>query len=500
MTPAISPAWPTTDTDAMTREERKAPATLLVVDDTEANRYALARILKNAGFNVIEAGHGAEALTRVASARPDLVVLDVKLPDIPGWDVCRQIKSNPATALVSVLHVSASYVTEQDRAHGLNQGADGYLTQPIEPGVLVATVRALLRLKRTTEALTLAEGRLETVLTNTPGMVFAVDSQGICTLAKGRALESWQLSPTALIGRPFADAVAHDGFRASIARALGGDRFIDELRLDDRWYELCFAPLPLIGVESAGFVCLVNDITERRRGERMRERLLAQVANDLRNPLYGIKLTAAALKQHLQGSGAASASAYVSQAVGKVVRLADQANRFIGNLGDYEQLQSGTIAIHRRNHDVRRLLWEAIEIMQPVIDSRSITLDRQGANQSCVLSCDGDRLLQVFTSGLGHAIQYTPARGTVQALLAVDPNEVSVIFEHDGHTIAETTLPHTFNPPRSSDVTGEALVGLGLSLAQGIVSAHGGRIETHNSPTGRARICYILPRLLAAES
>lgn len=488
----VRDTWPMNDLDAIEREERQSPATLLVVDDNEANRYALARTLKTAGFRVVEAAGGAEAMERVPTLRPDLVVLDVRMPDVPGWEVCRRIKSNPATALIPVLHVSASFVTEQDRAHGLNHGADGYLTQPVEPTVLIATVRSLLRLKRTSEALALAEARLETVLANTPGMVFAVDACGICTLASGRALDDWQLTPVAIVGRVFGDALPDQVLHNSAARALAGETFVDELRFDERWFELCFASLPLTHGEPAGFICLVNDITERRRDERMRERMLVHVAEDMRKPVYGIKVTIEALKQTLQNQTVEAS--YVKQAVDKIARLADLADRFIGNLSDYDHMQSGKIALHRRHNDLCQLLREAIDTMRPLADSKAIRLDVLLSDQSCMLSCDGERLLQVFASALGHALQYTPARGVVRIALRVDTNEVHVILDHDGVAIPEGAMPHTFDGHRARDMKGTALAGLGLSLAEAIVNAHGGSIEHQTGPDRRARIVYRLPR------
>ena len=98
---------------------------ILHVDDNEANRYIVARILQNAGFTVVEAATGAAGLKAAAEHQPALVILDVKLPDISGFEVCRQIKANPETAFIPVLHLSASFVQSQDKAEGLDSGADG---------------------------------------------------------------------------------------------------------------------------------------------------------------------------------------------------------------------------------------------------------------------------------------------------------------------------------------------------------------------------------------
>ncbi len=123
------------------------PPTILNVNDDDANRYALTRILRTRGFRVEEARDGAEALRRVADARPDLVLLDVDLPDLDGFEVCRRIKADPETAAIPVLHLSAHFVLEEDRTHGLVSGADGYLIQPVEPLELVVSIRGLIRMR-----------------------------------------------------------------------------------------------------------------------------------------------------------------------------------------------------------------------------------------------------------------------------------------------------------------------------------------------------------------
>lgn len=118
--------------------------TIAIIDDTEGTRYALRRTLERAGFQVLEGENGADAL-RLAALRPALVILDVHLPDIMGPDVARQIKSEPTLRGIPVLHLSASHTSETDRATGLNSGADAYLTEPVEPELLLATIHALLR-------------------------------------------------------------------------------------------------------------------------------------------------------------------------------------------------------------------------------------------------------------------------------------------------------------------------------------------------------------------
>jgi CheY-like chemotaxis protein len=121
------------------------PATLLVVDDSATKRYLLVSWLTRAGFTVQQAETGGEALRMLPGSGVDLVVLDVKLPDMSGFDVCERIKSDPQYGALPVIHVSAHAVDVVDRTQGLNRGADAYLVEPIEPDELIATCQAVLR-------------------------------------------------------------------------------------------------------------------------------------------------------------------------------------------------------------------------------------------------------------------------------------------------------------------------------------------------------------------
>ncbi|WP_167758666.1 response regulator [Zemynaea arenosa] len=121
------------------------PNSVLNVDDNEAGRYAKTRLLRNAGFRVAEAATAAEAMECIAEDPPRLVLLDVKLPDLDGRELCRRIKDDPATSHIKVVHTSAAYITQSDVESGLENGADGYLTSPVEPVELVQTLRSLMQ-------------------------------------------------------------------------------------------------------------------------------------------------------------------------------------------------------------------------------------------------------------------------------------------------------------------------------------------------------------------
>lgn len=191
--------------------------TILVVDDVEANRYLVSSWLRRGGYRVTEAGTGQDALAALARTPADLVLLDVNLPDMTGYEVCAQVKANPDTAAVPVIHISATAVEPEDEARGLTGGADAYLLEPVDPRVLVATVEAVLRYYR---ARAMAE-RLAARLTHLTGVTLALNSAAtfdeLLSVAAAGAAAMFGGGATALTATPA-------GVRS--AAAAGGDEVV----------------------------------------------------------------------------------------------------------------------------------------------------------------------------------------------------------------------------------------------------------------------------------
>jgi putative two-component system response regulator len=141
---------------------------VLVVDDESANRELLVEILSREGHEVITASDGRRALEQFKVARPDLVLLDVQMPHVDGYEVCRRLKSDSSTRLTPIVLITSLSAT-QDRVNGLEAGADDFLTKPVERASLLARTRSLLSLKRFTDELEHAETVLFTLARSIEG-------------------------------------------------------------------------------------------------------------------------------------------------------------------------------------------------------------------------------------------------------------------------------------------------------------------------------------------
>ncbi len=246
---------------------------ILNVDDTEATRMLVSRILTKAGFEMLEATTAAQALEMVQTLRPDMVILDVRLPDGSGLDACRRIKTDPVSSPTPVLQVSATFVGEEDKARGLDVGADAYLTHPLEPLVLIATVNALLRMRKAEDALRASAREWRTTFDAISDCVALLDRDATI-LRHNRAFESlvgsrddghtgrsaWQVLQPAFEGTESLERY----FRRETETPVSL-----KMRLEDRWFLAKSDPLTDGHGAFEGAVLILSDITERRRAEML---------------------------------------------------------------------------------------------------------------------------------------------------------------------------------------------------------------------------------------
>jgi diguanylate cyclase (GGDEF)-like protein len=129
----------------------RAPGTILVVDDRESNRQLLRDMLEGVGHRVVSARDGREAIAVALADRPDIILLDVKMPGMDGFEVCTQLQTLSETATIPVMFVTANYTEEQDVLHGLEIGAYDYLVKPVSRSLLLARVGVMLRIHRSDE-------------------------------------------------------------------------------------------------------------------------------------------------------------------------------------------------------------------------------------------------------------------------------------------------------------------------------------------------------------
>ncbi|QGZ65863.1 ATP-binding response regulator [Paraburkholderia acidisoli] len=364
-----------------------ALATLILnVDDNEGARYVKSRVLRHAGFAVIEAATGQGALDAVREHAPALVLLDVKLPDISGIEVCRMIKGDAQTNSTLVLQTSAAAVETRDKILALDGGADSYLTEPVEPAELIANVRALLRLYAAEKAL--------------------------------------------------------------------------------------------------------------RDADRRKDRFLATLAHELRNPLAPIRNAIELLdprhgaNDHVRADARQIAS-----------RQVEHLGRLVDDLLDVSRISHGKIALQMDTLDLRHIVEMAVETSRPFLEAKAQHLSVEIDCEPCHVMGDAIRVAQIISNLLSNAAKYTTEGGQIALRLDSNEGEVAIRVRDNGIGIAPDELPYVFDlfmQSREAIKRADGGLGIGLALVRELAELHGGTVGAHSDGLDRgSEFTVRLPLALA---
>lgn len=264
---------------------------ILVVDNDDAGRDTTVKMIRKAGFPVMEAASGIETLEK-ACAGPGLMVLEVDLPDMSGFEICRKIKENPATAHIPVLHLSATSLDDQSKVKGLNCGADAYLTQPVELSVLIATINALLRMKQAEEKMACLAHQWQSTFDAVKDAIFILDADQRIVRTNQAAEDLFQRPADAMSGRHCWEIVHGTTEPIPECPLLRGRQSLQretrELRMGEFWFEVTVDPILDAENRLTGVVHIMSDITERKQAEEKIRQSEESYRNIFQNAQVGL--------------------------------------------------------------------------------------------------------------------------------------------------------------------------------------------------------------------
>ncbi|MFL6674030.1 MAG: response regulator [Massilia sp.] len=474
---------------------------ILNVDDNDGARYAKTRILQSAGFRVEEATNGMDALAIVKRDTPALVLLDVKLPDINGIEVCRRIKADPDTNCVLVLQTSAALTGRADKIRGLEGGADNYLAAPIESDELIANVNALLRMRQTRDELRDSDERFRQLTDNIEDVfwMFSVPQRALVYVSPayaaiwGRSCESLHDNHAGWLEAVHPDDRARQQARWDGLAAL--PHYEEEFRVVlpggcTRWVRDRVFPVRDAKGEVYRVARVTSDISPRKEMEALlraadsnKNQFLATLAHELRNPLSPIRNAAALL-----GAGGDGAGERQAHARAVITRQVDHLAHLVDDLLDVARISEGKIALRREEVNLGTVIGQAVETAAPLIAARGHQLELRMPGEEVWVSGDPVRLAQSMGNLLHNAAKFTPTGGKIRVAASVVNGDTVRIAVHDnGIGISADNLPRIFDmftqaavPP---DHAPEGL-GIGLSLVSRLLEMHGGHLEAQSPGIG----------------
>jgi PAS domain S-box-containing protein len=474
---------------------------ILNVDDNDGARYVKTRILQSAGFEVIEAANGTDALELARKNKPALVLLDVKLPDISGIEVCRRIKTDVSTCTVLVLQTSAALIGRDDKIRGLDGGADNYLAAPIEADELIANVNALLRLQRTQTELRNSEERFRQ-LTDNIDDVFWMFNLGDHQLLYaspayehlfGRRLAQLQQAPDDWV------AAVHGGDRALVLEGwlgvLENGHYDQEYRLaldgKTRWVRDRAFLVRDDQQQPYRIARITSDISGRKNMEGLlraaddnKNDFLATLAHELRNPLSPIRNAVTLMNTVPLADGETHRKAREV-----ILRQVRHLSHLVDDLLDVARISEGKLTLRRQDVELHTVVEPAVETVKALIDARRHTLTVTLPPQPVRLHGDPVRLSQVIGNLLHNAAKFTDPGGQIALTVALpQPDRLRITVSDNGIGITTYNLGRIFEMFAQGASTQDRVhdgLGIGLSLVSTLVEMHDGTVEVHSAGIGK---------------
>jgi signal transduction histidine kinase/FixJ family two-component response regulator len=485
--------------------------TVLIADDEEDIRDGAERILKRIGFRVIKAARGDEAQRMVEAMRPDLVLLDLKMPGKDGMEVLQFIREVDPHILVIII---TGFATVETAIEAMKRGAYDFIPKPFEPDQLRIVVNRTadkVRLTREAEHLeqeklrTLSDlgtekSRIHTIVESLPDGVLVTNTAGQVVLMNPACRQLLGLGPEAKPGNPIDAYISNDAF-CRLVMEISQGRILDfedipaqEFALPNEKFLRARAQ-PVLGErrECLGAVVNLVDITTLKIVDRLKSEFVSKVTHELRSPLSTIHEQLATVIGDLVDHAPAQDQHILTRAKEKTKGLIS----LINDLLDMSRIDEGLICREPRPVVLGELLGGIVEFLGAKAEAKhqSLTLSLP-AEPLPELQADPLALESIFGNLIANAISYTPEGGRIRVEADMAGVNVRVRVSDNGLGIPEKHLPRIFErfyrvkDEQTRYITG---TGLGLSIVKGLLDAMGGFIEVQSTPGEGSVFTVLLP-------
>ncbi|HEY3966263.1 MAG TPA: response regulator [Planctomycetaceae bacterium] len=417
-------------------------ANILLVDDEPRNLTVLESILEGPGYRLVSAESGDQALLALVASDFAVIVLDIHMPGMNGFELAQLIKSRPKTATIPIIFLTAHYSEDRHVLEGYGTGAVDYLHKPVNAVILRSKVAVFSQLYRMSRDSLLANKTLTAEVTE-----------------RRRVQEEM--------------------------RALQNDL---ERRVEERTAELLAANRALQAIQH-----------ELKEADRRKDQFLAMLGHELRNPLAPIRNAISIVKK----LGLDNADLVWCQDV--IERQTEHLVRLVDDLLDVSRVSRGKIQIEKRTIDVAVAVQQALEICRPVIDARRHNLSVSLPAAPILVDGDLTRLAQVVANLINNAAKYTDAGGHIWVTVDGDGDDarnVAIRVRDDGRGLDAEAIANLFQLFYQVDIDldrADGGLGVGLALVRSLVEMHGGTVAATSAGRGQgSEFTVRLPRTAQA--
>ena len=479
-------------------------ATILIVDDDATNVVVLEGILEAAGYQLVVAKNGYEALALLAQEPPDLILLDVMMPEMDGFTVCRHVKATPAWQHIPVIIITALDEAE-DYARALDCGADDFMTKPFTFTVLLARVRGYLRAKHAMEELRHSEERYRRLVELSPDAVL-VHCDGTIVYANVACVRLLgATNPDQLLGRPLMEIIHPDYTDIVVARLRQMQEqgvavpLLEEklVRLDGRVVNVEVASMPIPYQDSSAYLAVIRDITERletrtalraakeaaETANLAKSQFLANMSHELRTPLNAIIGYSEILREEAEELDYTD---FLSD-LRKIHTAGKHLLSLINDVLDLAKIEAGKMPPYLEFFDVSTVIHDAVSTIDPLIGKNANTLHVQVADQVGTMYSDITKVRQSLLNLLSNACKFTkegPITLTVTRETGADKEWLCFQVRDTGIGMSPEQIRRLFQPFLQADASTTRQyggTGLGLTITQHFCHMLGGTITVESA-------------------
>ncbi|KFF26553.1 hybrid sensor histidine kinase/response regulator [Chryseobacterium vrystaatense] len=488
---------------------------ILIVDDNQSNLYSLKKLLESKDFQVDTANSGEEALGKAIKNNYALIILDVQMPGMDGFEVAETLADYSKTKEVPIIFLSAVSTEKKFITKGYASGGKDYVTKPVDPEILLLKVKTFyslqeqsLAMKKTQQSLELeVKGRRESQVTmksqidhfqlmleSLPQIAFTLNEEGNIEFVN---LKWYQYSETDV---DFPDVHPDDlNIREEFDRCRKKNRALElEVRIKNidsgeyRYHLLRITPVN-DGNGIKNWVGTFTDIDDQKKVEKEKDEFLSIASHELKTPLTSIKAYVQLLDRKLKLDKQSAEAGFMVKVQDQIEKL----NTLITDLLDVSKIENGKLKINRKPTSLENVISNAVETIIQTHDENKVKIKRHSIDPEILIPFDEIRIEQVLINFLTNAIKYSPQNNQVIITAFVDEEkqEVKVSVTDFGIGIPDFKQDAVFRKfyrVEESSLQFQGM-GIGLFICSEIIKQHHGTIGVSSKLEEGSTFYFTLP-------
>lgn len=510
-------------------EQGEPKVNILLVDDHPENLVALEAVLDSPEYTLVKAATGMEALKLLLKDDFGLILLDVFMPGLNGFETTAMIRERPKTRNIPIIFITAVNKTETDAARGYSLGAVDYIIKPFDPDTLKSKVSALVKLYKKGNRLKEQLGQLE-----------KLSQERYRNLANAIPQIVWIARPNGMVDFFNQQWFSYTGLTFEQSEGWGWKKVIhpeDLQRYLDRWEETLKIGIPfethcrlkradgayrwhLIRAlperdqhdQTIAWLGTSTDIDDQKRAEevlkqktleaeeatRIKSEFVSNVSHELRTPLNAIIGYASLLLQGTYGS----VDDHQKPPVEGIQRNASELLNLINNLLDFSKMESGKVPLTVERVDLKRLLPDVVENLRGVMNGKPVEIRWNIQEGLTPIQSDPLKVRQVISNLMSNAIKFTEVGSITLSASNVDGG-IQFSIEDTGVGMKREDLPYIFDPFRQIDGSMTRKVGgsgFGLTIVKNALTLLHGQIDVQSEFGRGSTFTVFLPERLSVSS